>query len=491
MLGLTPLFRATRPPQRGGIAETTKALLANDSSQPGLRIFYSTVIKKVTTRSRQITALEAISRTPCTDDELRKRGITGIRCTGDGSGYDKFLSQDLTDWYSPKHSPRFLKTRRIFRGKNGKSPIVIEASAFGDVLALSQASYLQGMEARLDKPETGSPHEQCGMAMVFPFVMEYSATPATEPGNPFGQVNSNYSLTTFSTTHTWESVWTYRRIRSKASDIKAVAIGDLSMQNWNPGNDYFDGYVFKSRAQTRLETLDWHGGVNLKSLAGAERQAMGWYDWLKRTIQEKAPETAGRILLNRTVLGTAHGLSRMPYLRETRRSIGIGNFALTLADVSCYSPERLAQLYELPVDKRNAIFAEDTRNGTCRTSGTPFSDAVGIGSYVVDLRLVTGCSRPSYISGVPAQTAPFLIPFRALTNRDFDNLLVAGKSMAQTFLANGATRVQPVEWHSGIAAGTAAAEMHKNAWSATDAYGHIHELQAVLKSVQPIAWTLP
>ena len=31
---------------------------------------------------------------------------------------------------------------------------------------------------------------------------------------------------------------------------------------------------------------------------------------------------------------------------------------------------------------------------------------------------------------------PYFVPFRAMTNRDFGNLIVAGKTMAQSFLAN-------------------------------------------------------
>ena len=36
--------------------------------------------------------------------------------------------------------------------------------------------------------------------------------------------------------------------------------------------------------------------------------------------------------------------------------------------------------------------------------------------------------------------APYYVPFRALTSMEVPNLLVAGKTMAQTFSANAGTR---------------------------------------------------
>ena len=44
-------------------------------------------------------------------------------------------------------------------------------------------------------------------------------------------------------------------------------------------------------------------------------------------------------------------------------------------------------------------------------------------------------------------------------NERYRNLLVAGKAMAQTFLANSAARLRPIEWASGVAAGVAAVDV--------------------------------
>lgn len=50
--------------------------------------------------------------------------------------------------------------------------------------------------------------------------------------------------------------------------------------------------------------------------------------------------------------------------------------------------------------------------------------------------------------------------FRSLTNAKYDNLLVAGKTIAQSFLVNAATRLHPVEWSSGTGAGKADSNRH-------------------------------
>ena len=117
-----------------------------------------------------------------------------------------------------------------------------------------------------------------------------------------------------------------------------------------------------------------------------------------------------------------------------------------------------------------------------------FDDRVAIGAYVVDIHSVYTLPMPAYLNSTP--TLPFMIPFRALTNKDFSNLLVAGKTMAQSYMANGATRLQPVEWHSGVAAGAAAAHMAQWQLSSQGALDNIKDIQIRVKRHAPIAWTI-
>ena len=122
-----------------------------------------------------------------------------------------------------------------------------------------------------------------------------------------------------------------------------------------------------------------------------------------------------------------------------------------------------------------------------------FEDKVGIGFYPADSHLVDfpcgGAARPPAYAANKTMS-PFFIPFRALTVDGIGNLLVAGKTMAQTWMANTATREHPEEWTSGSAAGTAAALMALRSFSSTGMYQRVSDLQKVLvRDGQPLRWT--
>ena len=79
-----------------------------------------------------------------------------------------------------------------------------------------------------------------------------------------------------------------------------------------------------------------------------------------------------------------------------------------------------------------------------------------------------------------------------MTHSDAPNLVLAGKTMAQSFYANAITRLHPSEWSSGAAAGAGAALMVARAWSSSDVLEHISELQALVASdavANPVQWT--
>lgn len=406
-----------------------------------LTVMLNTVVKRVDTESsggrRLIRAVTAIQR----------RARDGVAW----GGYDRRLSEDMPDWYSEQDSARYQKTVVRITSQRGDGPVVIDATELGDVLVLSGAAYLQGIEKADGSLETES--ETCGQAVVFPFVMRYNDGPvadnalAVEPDHPefYGVGNSN-----------WDRIWTYRRVRGSGG----VGSGQLSNQNWNPGNDYAYGYLFKSRAEAEDETSDWRGGIDYAVLEAAERHAIGWYRWLR----DREPRGRGSHLsMAADVFGTAHGLSKFPYLRDTRRSIGIGDFILTAQDL--------------------------TTSPTGRT-GRAFADRVAIGLYNGDIHPLRTCNYPAYLYH-EVSAYPFFIPLRALTNRDVDNLLVAGKTMAQSFQANAAIRLHPIEFSSGIGAGAAAATMVLDGIPDTgalvDSYASV---QSRVLRYAPVDWTI-
>eukprot|EP01139_Manchomonas_bermudensis_P022330 Amastigsp_a689110_2.p1 type:complete len:166 gc:universal Amastigsp_a689110_2:1-498(+) len=155
-------------------------------------------------------------------------------------------------------------------------------------------------------------------------------------------------------------------------------------------------------------------------------------------------------------------------MRDTRRSIGVQGFVLSIDDL---------------VSNTSLV-------------GTPFADRIAIGIYDVDIHALQVCEYPPDVF-VESPVRPFFIPYRALTHFALQNVLAAGKSIAQSFLANAPTRVHPVEWSVGTGAGVAAAFMVRNGISdahlmTTEAGAvDLAALQSLIRSsFAPLEWTI-
>ncbi|MFO0740142.1 MAG: FAD-dependent oxidoreductase [Labilithrix sp.] len=420
------------------------SLVARYTRNGTLLVLAQAVPKRVDMRGHDIEKLVVVQRTA-------KSGVAW-------GGYDRLLSEDLPDWYDPTPSARYDKQTIELLSGYDRPAVFIDATEWGELLALSNASYLQGVEPREGALEGD---DRCGQAIVYGLVEKLEASPVNEAAlpEPTAESSAFYSLSVGAnetTAQKWDKIWRYRRVRGSAA---GAATNDLSLQNWNPGNDYPFGYLFLSKAATRAQASDWKGGVDLSVMAGAERHAYGWHSFFKRA----GGEMGERVSLDHTVLGTGHGLTKVPYVRDTRRSIGLDNFVLT---------------------------SNDLRGPASQITGKRFFDRVAIGSYAMDIHGLSGCRYPAYIASAGHETLPFYIPFRALTNRDVPNLLVAGKTIAQSFLANAATRLHPIEWATGTAAGAAAAHMGRWSLSSRAALEAIEDIQTVVKARTPIDWTI-
>jgi hypothetical protein len=387
-----------------------------------LKVFYNAVPKSVVKNQNAIASMKIIQREP--------RG---------GADQER-LSAVIADWYSPKSSANFSKRVIVLNGRDGKTPTVVDATEWGEVMVLSGASYMQGVEASEAAPE--STNATCGQAIVYPLAISYEKQDMAVPEwvekmpVPYPQ---HYSINDESGSRfNWLDVWTYRRIAYKASPkpgasqppvrgVPAPAEGDISQQNWTLGNDFPYGYLYLAPSSAKAQITDWRGGVNVKVLEEAERHAVGWYKYLRET----APQDIAPKLVPIPVLGTKYGLSKVPYIRDTRRSVGVGGFVMK------YAGEML--------------------------EGINYPDSIGVGSYVPDVHSTKtpGCSMPGHIMAADHAPKPFTLAMRAHTNRDVSNLLVAGKTMAQTFLVNAATRLHPIEFASGTGAGVMASYMQQ------------------------------
>lgn len=416
-----------------------------------LTVFRETVVKRVTLAAdgTRIESLDCIGRQPRSNLAAR--------------GYDRLPSEDLSDWYDPNDSDRFTKQVIRFASRSPRPTVFIDATEWGEVLALSGKDYLQGVEASDGSLETASGGDICGQAIVYCFAQQLHSEPANESDRLVHATDMGYG-DYHDKPDAWTKIWTYRRLRGKG----APGNGDICLQNWGysakrgeGGNDYPHAYLFLSKAQTTAQSVDWRGGVDLDALAGAEDRAYAWHQWFRSHAPEEI--NPSRITLAGEVLGTGHGLAKLPYIRDTRRSIGLNGFVLRFADLTGPQGSR---------------------------TGTKFSDRVALGAYPADIHPVTTCRMPAY--AVEAHDSlPFYIPFRALTHRDVSNLLVAGKTMAQSFLANSSTRLHPIEWSSGTACGIAAADMARTGRSTAALLADIERLQENIVKSTPIDWTIP
>lgn len=410
-----------------------------------LTIFRDTVVKRAETDGRRITALEAIRRTP-------RSGV---------DGYDRLPSLEIGDWYSPSDSQRFTKETLRFEG-----PIFIDATEWGELLALAGAPYLQGAEPSEDALEGD---DTLGQSTVYCFVQRMHAEPVESPqsfepveGLGFGDYCDRPDA--------WQKIWTYRRI---LGDGPTAEPDQLSLQNWGysprheeGGNDYPFGYLLLSKAKTVAQRNNWRGGVDTGVLAAAEKRAYAWHDWFRNAAPE--PMNPDQFTLDGPSLGTRHGLAKLPYVRDTRRSVGVGGYVLKFDD----------------------LIGDVLDQQLTRQTGSVFHDRVALGAYPADIHPLVGYEYPSHVSE-NHPTLPFYLPLRALTNDGFDNLLVAGKTMAQTFLANSATRLHPIEWSSGAACGVVAADLAKRNGTTREACDDYKRIRDTVARYTPIEWALP
>ena len=224
-----------------------------EAQGPNLVIYRDTVVKAVDVdpATGHVRSLTAIRRTP-------RLGV-------EHGGYDRPLSADLLDWYDPAPSPRFAKAVLRFAATEipGRSTVFLDATEWGEVLALSGFAYLQGVD-RIDGGREGD--DACGQAITVGIVERIDPAPTGEPPGPADVPGLGFGMYR-DRPDAWERIWTYRRLRGHGS---RPAVGDLSLQNWGysarlgeGGNDYPFGYVFLPRDRTAAQRGDWRGGIDV------------------------------------------------------------------------------------------------------------------------------------------------------------------------------------------------------------------------------------
>lgn len=480
---------------------------AAEAGDGTLKWFPSTVIKDLTLSAdgSQIESAIAIQHAPQPDTPPLNH---------------EPLSQIIEDAYKYEDSRRLAKTVIEFvpqqQREAGADWYVIEATETGELIALADVPYRVGLDPRSylnpsSASETGDPY--CTQGFTYTFAMEQTEEPQehTEPDfyeryRPYYGYDPNPNISDF------DVVFTYRRIRATSDDggptvprfgVSLPQPGDISMQNWVWGNDYRPGTVEDNLVYSReqllamdqLEPGEWMGGLRQETLEAGEELALGFFYWLVEGTTDsqeeaqadgkpKVPHPNHRLLTGLdSPMGTGHGLSKYPYIREGRRIVGrpsLGHprgFAVHEIDISRQdyrsefyqdlSPKTYSDLWKAiaGLEATSAIAANTPAEDIPRrTRSTIYPDAVGIAQYAIDFHPCMEQSPPEAPGNIErpgtrqgqGQTYPGQIPLRSMIPQDIDNLLVASKSIATSHIAAAAYRVHSFEWSVGVAAGITA-----------------------------------
>ncbi|MBO1049746.1 MAG: FAD-dependent oxidoreductase [Dolichospermum sp. DEX182a] len=426
------------------------------------------------------------------------------------------LSQTIEDAYSYKNSSRLSKTIIQFLPKQSQNNpgkwYIIDASETGEIIALADVPYRLGIDARsyLEPSSSSTTNDPyCTQGFTYTFAMEATKAAQQQTMPPFYLQYSPYFSYELKRLANFDLVFTYRRIWSPQKGqpttfngvkFTAPTPGDISMQNWTWGNDYRPGTAADNLIYTRqqlensgqLKPGGWQGGLRTETLRKAEEKAFSFFYWLYAGTTDsqlgngvKQPQTNIRFLTGLdSPMGTVHGLSKYPYMREGRRIIGRPSwgqpdgFGIWEVDISrrnyndeYYRKTLPANMYRslkatvAGLEATSVIRGEiSPEKAMRRTRSTIYPDAVGIGHYAIDFH---PCMAKSPVEAPgnteragerrgAGQAYPFQIPLRAMIPQKIDNLLVGGKSIATSHIAAAAYRVHSFEWSSGAAAGTVA-----------------------------------
>lgn len=335
----------------------------------------------------------------------------------------------------------------------------IDATELGDLLPLTRTEFVTGAEARsvtgeAHAAERADPDNQqaftCCLAMDYvrgedhtidrprEYAMWRAFVPPLRPPWPGRLLDLTYTQPRSGQPRTLGfnpegptpgapvNLWTYRRLASKAAFEPGAYAGDVSLMNW-PQNDYMRGNLV---GVTEREAV--------RHIASAKQLSLSMLYWL----QTEAPRPDGGqgwrgLRLRPDVLGTADGLAKYPYVRESRRIRAV--FTILEQHVTA-----------------------EGRGGE-NPRGAAFADSVGVGSYAVDLHPTS--RGDNYVDFA---SVPFQIPLGALLPIRTENLMAASKNIGTTHVTNGAYRLHPIEWNIGEAAGALAAFAHDKRVSARE-----------------------
>ena len=332
------------------------------------------------------------------------------------------------------------------------APMFLDATELSDLLPLTKTEYVSGSESRKDTDEPHAPAEAKPLnqqAFTWCFAIDYlegqdhtiekpaeyefwrKYVPELKPAWPGPLLGWRMSepitlkerLVSFDPTGPGIglNLWRYRRLADRAQFREGTYASDICLVNW-PQNDYWLGPLCEVSAEEAQKHLKRGRQLSLSLLYWMQTEAPGFngkLGWKGLRLRED-------------LVGTADGLAKAAYIRESRR----------------IRAEFTVKEQHVGTDARQQVTGKKREELTAER----FPDSVGIGSYRIDLHPSSG--GDNYID---VSSLPFQIPLGALLPVRMENLLPACKNLGVTHITNGCYRLHPVEWNIGEAAGYLAA----------------------------------
>ncbi|MBP7461721.1 MAG: FAD-dependent oxidoreductase, partial [Candidatus Delongbacteria bacterium] len=294
-----------------------------------------------------------------------------------------------------------------YRDLRIRTLITIDATEFGDIMAMAGCRYSLGRESRADSGEPWAPERADRITQDMTWVAilkDYGTVRRFEYPRPSDYDESLYRgccrecfPIEGETTVDAQTMLNYGRLPNHKYMI-----------NWpTHGNDYYADLIELSHEERR------------KHFIKARSMTQGWLHFIQRHLGWT------HLGLADDEFPTPDRLALIPYIRESRRVRG--QVRVTLHDL--LDPYR-------------------------RHPDPLYRQAIAVGDYPVDHHHQRAAlTEPEQYPSIPS----FSIPYGALIPEQVEGLICAEKNISVSHIVNGASRLQPVVLQIGQAAGTAAA----------------------------------
>lgn len=304
---------------------------------------------------------------------------------------------------------------------------VIDATELGDLLPILNIPYVSGAESR---QETGEPHApehsnpENVQDFTYPFVIEFRDGKNHTIEKPEGyealRDRGQFSFLGYKMfdqapiagkSGSYLPFWTYRRLIDKQLFPNSEFKHDVSMINWESNDVRGENIIDKS------------ADVQVTRLALGKTISLSFLYWMQTELpRDEGGKGYPELCLRFDVLGTDDGLSKYPYIRESRRIRA----------------------------KKTIVEQEIAAATNSGARAALFDDSVGIGFYPIDIH------GHQDVPGAGQSSKPFQIPLGSMVQSSVRNFLPACKNIGTTHVTNGAYRLHPIEWAIGEAAGEVA-----------------------------------